>query len=57
MMSVSTMNPETRHLIPVEWPADEDALREMFNATLGDDIEGRKKLVDEFFAMDTIDIE
>lgn len=54
MMSQTTMNPATRHLIPVEWPADEKGLVEMFNATLGDDIEARKRLVDDYF--DTVDI-
>ena len=51
------MNPETRRLIPIEWPADETGLVEMFNATLGDDIEGRKRLMDEYFETVDIDIE
>lgn len=57
MMSISTMSPETRRLIPVEWPKNEEGLRETLNATLGDDIEGRKRLMEEYFDNVTINIE
>lgn len=58
MMAISTMNPMTRRLIPVEYPEDEATLRDMLNALLGDDIETRRILIDEYFDLvnDTVDI-
>lgn len=49
MMSVSTMKPETRRLIPIEYPADDSELMTYFNALLGDDLETRRMLIDEYF--------
>lgn len=49
MMSVSTMKPETRRLVPVEYPQDDSELRGYFNALLGDDLETRRILLEEYF--------
>ena len=49
MMSISTMKPESRRLIPVEYPEDASELRGYFNALLGDDLETRRILIDEYF--------
>ncbi len=47
MMSLTTMNPETRRLIKVM--KDDEALTDMmFDMLLGDDLEGRKKHISEF---------
>ena len=49
MMSISTMKPETRRLIPVDYPEDDSELRGYFNALLGDDLETRRILINEYF--------
>ena len=49
MMAKSTMNPATRRLIRVQYPEDDSALRDYFNALLGDDIVSRRELIDEYF--------
>lgn len=49
MMNVSTMNPLTRRLVPVEYPEDDSDLRMYFDALLGDDIETRRVLIEEYF--------
>lgn len=49
MMSISTMKPETRRLIPVEYPENEEDLMTYFNALLGDDLETRRILIEEYF--------
>jgi type IIA topoisomerase (DNA gyrase/topo II, topoisomerase IV), B subunit len=49
MMHKSTMAPETRRLIPVEMDDDEEEVRNYFTALLGDDIETRRILIDEYF--------
>ena len=49
MMAVSTMNPDTRRLVPVEYPDDDSELRGYFNALLGDDLEMRRILINEYF--------
>jgi DNA gyrase subunit B len=49
MMSISTMKPETRRLIPVEYPEDDTMLKDYFDALLGDDIETRRVLIEEYF--------
>ena len=49
MMSISTMKPETRRLIPVEYPENDSELRGYFNALLGDDLETRRILLEEYF--------
>ena len=49
MMSKSTMNPETRRLIQVEYPDDDSNTANVFNALLGDDIESRKMFITEYF--------
>ncbi len=46
MMSLTTMNPETRRLIKVS-PEDAEATARMFDILLGDDIEGRKDIITE----------
>lgn len=47
MMSLTTMNPETRRLIKVT-PDDVEATAKMFDMLLGDDLEGRKEFITEF---------
>ena len=49
MMSISTMRPDTRRLIPVEYPENDGELITYFNALLGDDLETRRVLIDEYF--------
>ena len=52
MMAVSTMNPQTRRLIKVEYPEtpeQQDQLALVVNALLGDDIDGRKLFIQEYF--------
>ncbi len=44
MMSLTTMNPDTRRLIRV-MPDDVERMDEMFNLLLGDDLQGRKDYV------------
>ncbi len=46
MMSLTTMNPETRRLIKVT-PADTEKTRQMFDILLGDDLAGRKDFIRE----------
>jgi len=53
MMSESTMNPLTRRLVPVEYPdgGDEQMMHDLLNALLGDDIESRRELIEQYFEM------
>ena len=44
MMSLTTMNPETRRLIKVN-PDDVEMTQWMFNMLLGDDLAGRKEFI------------
>ncbi len=46
MMSLTTMNPETRRLIKV-LPTDVEATQEMFEMLLGNNLEGRKEYIRE----------
>ncbi len=46
MMSLTTMNPETRRLIKV-MPSDAEKTRQMFDVLLGNDLEGRKNFIRE----------
>ena len=47
MMSLTTMNPETRRLIKV-MPEDSKRMSEMFDLLLGDNLEGRKNHIAQF---------
>ncbi|MGN0609779.1 MAG: type IIA DNA topoisomerase subunit B [Oscillospiraceae bacterium] len=47
MMSLTTMNPETRRLIKVT-PADMEATSEMFELLLGNNLDGRKDYIAEY---------
>lgn len=47
MMSLTTMNPETRRLIKV-MPSDAERMAYMFNLLLGDDLQGRKDYVAQY---------
>ena len=49
MMAKSTMNPQTRRLIRVHYPENDELLKDYFNALLGDDIISRRALIDEYF--------
>ena len=53
MMSVSTMNPATRRLIPITYPENDKELIGYFNALLGDDLETRRELIEYYF--DTVE--
>jgi DNA gyrase subunit B len=57
MMSLTTMNPDTRRLIRV-MPDDIERMDEMFNLLLGDDLQGRKDYIVEFGAnyTDNLDV-
>lgn len=57
MMNISTMNPTTRRLIPVEYPVDDSNVADIFNALLGPNIEDRRMLITEFFNLTSVDIE
>lgn len=46
MMSLTTMNPDTRRLIKVS-PEDAETTAHMFDILLGDNIEGRKNIITE----------
>ncbi|MGN0643125.1 MAG: type IIA DNA topoisomerase subunit B [Huintestinicola sp.] len=46
MMSLTTMNPDTRRLIKVT-PSDAEATSRMFDLLLGDDLQGRKDYIAE----------
>ncbi|MBQ8927032.1 MAG: DNA topoisomerase, partial [Oscillospiraceae bacterium] len=47
MMSLTTMNPETRRLIKI-LPSDAERMTYMFNLLLGDDLQGRKDYVAQY---------
>ena len=47
MMSLTTMNPETRRLIKV-MPSDAEATSQMFDLLLGDNLEGRKEYISDY---------
>lgn len=57
MMSVSTMHPLTRRLIPVEYPEDDSDVAVCFNSLLGDDIETRRIIINEYFALTDVSID
>lgn len=59
MMSISTMHPDTRRLVPVEYPEDanEEEIAFCFNALLGDDIESRRDIIDQYFELTKADVE
>jgi DNA gyrase subunit B len=46
MMSLTTMNPDTRRLIKV-MPTDVERTRQMFDVLLGNDLDGRKEFIKE----------
>ncbi len=49
MMSLTTMNPETRRLIKVQ-PEDHEKTNDTFEMLLGDNLQGRKDFITEFGA-------
>lgn len=57
MMNKSTMNPLTRRLVPVEYPENDSDVPMYFNALLGDDIETRRILINEYFEITEGDID
>ena len=57
MMSVSTMHPLTRRLVPVDFLEDDSEAASYFNALLGDDIETRRILINEYFELTKVDID
>lgn len=58
MMSLTTMNPATRRLVKVN-PHDAEETAWMFDVLLGDDLEGRKRMISEHGAeyLDMLDLE
>ncbi len=58
MMSLTTMNPPTRRLIKVS-PCDVEKTAELFDVLLGDDLDGRKRMIAEHGAeyLDMLDLE
>ena len=58
MMHKSTMAPETRRLIRIQYPENDQEVRAYFSALLGDDIETRRELIEAYFELDdTINVE
>lgn len=49
MMAISTMNPETRRLVQVDMPEVTDRVVSIFDALLGNDLEGRKLIIQRYF--------
>ena len=58
MMSLTTMNPATRRLVKVN-PCDVEETAYLFDVLLGDDLEGRKRMISEHGAeyLDMLDLE
>ncbi len=58
MMWLTTMNPATRRLVKVN-PTDVEATAQMFDVLLGDDLDGRKRIIAEHGAeyLDMLDLE
>ena len=58
MMSLTTMNPATRRLVKVT-PSDVEETSAMFDLLLGDDLDGRKRIIAEHGAeyLDMLDLE
>ena len=58
MMSLTTMNPPTRRLIKVN-PCDVEKTAQLFDVLLGDDLDGRKRMIAEHGAeyLDMLDLE
>lgn len=52
MMWTSTMCPETRKLVQVDMKDNDQELTEIFTSLLGDDLYGRKEMVDRYFEME-----
>lgn len=57
MMSISTMSPLTRRLVSVDYPENDADVADYFNALLGDDIETRRMLINEYFDITDTDID
>lgn len=49
-MQETIMNPETRRLVQIEYPDNEEELSRICYGLLGDDIESRKMWIDEYFS-------
>ena len=58
MMSLTTMNPATRRLVKVN-PTDVEETAQVFDVLLGDDLDGRKRIIAERGAdyLDMLDLE
>lgn len=57
MLSVSTMHPDTRRLVRIGYKENDEELRDLINSLMGDDIEGRRFLIDEFFDHFDVDVD
>ena len=56
MMNLTTMNKNTRRLVQIEYPENDSNVASCFETLLGDDLETRKYLIEEYFSI-TKDIE
>lgn len=57
MMNKSTMNPLTRRLVSIEYDENEELVAGIFESLLGNDLNGRKELIDEYFKITDVDID
>ena len=57
MMSLTTMHPDTRRLVRVN-PTDVEETAHIFDVLLGDDLDGRKRIIAEHGAeyLDMLDL-
>ena len=55
-MAETTMNPDNRRLIRVNYPEDDTELKVLLNALMGDDIDSRKSLIEGYFEDTDIDV-
>lgn len=54
MMALTTMNPETRRLIQVEYNREDKNARRVLESLLGDDIESRRHMIEQYFDMEVL---
>lgn len=51
MMNLSTMNPKYRKLVRVDYEVGSETTANLFNALLGNDLDMRKAIIEEYFSM------
>lgn len=57
MMNRSTMNPLSRRLVPVEYPNDDSRVPVVFETLLGNDLEMRRQVIEDYFKITETDID